>query len=141
MSKIPAPSFTKAATSLAKLLFLLTATPTLASSGCEGVKGCDRKFCEIEQQLDIAQKKGNKHQVAGLEKALKEAKRHCTNEGLREDLVEDIQDAKKDLAEYEADLREAKEDGDMDDRRKYQQKIEEEQNEIQQLESELSRLD
>lgn len=98
------------------------------------------KFCEIEQKLNIAQKNGNKYQVAGLEKALKEAKRHCTDEGLREDLIEDIQDAKEDLAEDEAGLREAEAEGDRDDRRKYQQKIEEEKNDIKQLEDELSRL-
>ncbi|MDN6298403.1 MAG: DUF1090 domain-containing protein [Halomonas sp.] len=141
MTKVLTPSFTLPATAAAWLLFLLAATPTLASSSCEGVKGCDRKFCEIEQQLDIAQKNGNKYQVAGLEKALKEARRHCTDEGLREDLAEDMEDAKEDLAEYEADLREAEADGDRDDRRKYRQKIAEEQNEIQRLESELSDLD
>lgn len=141
MLKIPAQSFTRSATTVAGFLFLLATAPAWASSGCEGVKGCDRKFCEIENKLNIAQKKGNKHQVAGLEKALQEAKRHCTDEGLREDLIEDIQDAKEDLAEYEADLREAEEDGDMDDRRKYRQKIKEEKAEIQQLENELSRLD
>ncbi|SHM30986.1 DUF1090 domain-containing protein [Vreelandella subglaciescola] len=141
MLKMPAQSFTRSATTVAGLLLMLATTPALASSSCEGVKGCDRKFCEIEQQLDIAQENGNKYQVAGLEKALQEAKRHCTDEGLREDLIEDIQDAKEDLAEYKADLREAEEDGDMDDRRKYQQKIEEEKIEIRQLENELSRLD
>lgn len=140
MIKTPTPSFTRSATTVAGLLLMLAVTPALASSGCEGVKGCDRKFCEIEQQLDIAQKNGNKYQVAGLEKALKEAKRYCTDEGLREGLIDDIDDAKEDLAEYEADLREAEEDGDRDDRRKYRQKIEEEKNDIKQLEDELSRL-
>jgi small-conductance mechanosensitive channel len=141
MLKVSAQLFIRSAATFAGLLFLLAAAPALASSGCEGVKGCDRKFCEIEQQLDIAQENGNKYQVAGLEKALKEAKQHCTDEGLREDLIDDIQDAKEDLAEYKADLRESEEDGDMDDRRKYQHKIEEEKAEIQQLENELSHLD
>jgi len=141
MRKVFAQSFTRSTTTVAGFLFMLAATPALASSSCEAVKGCDRKFCEIEQQLDIAQKKGNDHQVAGLEKALKEAKQHCTDEGLREDLIEDIKDAKEDMAEYKADLRESEEDGDRDDLRKYQKKIEEERTEIQQLENELSHLD
>lgn len=141
MPKIPTPSFTRLASTLAGLVLMLAAIPALASSSCEGVTGCDRKFCEIENKLSIAQKHGNDHQVAGLKKALQEAKRHCTDENLREDLINDIQDAREDLAEYEADLAEAEADGGRDDRRKYQQKIKEEQNEIQQLESELSRLD
>lgn len=141
MIKIPAQLFTHSASALAGLVLMLTAFPVLASAGCDTLKGCDRKFCEIEQKLDIAQEKGNDHQVAGLEKALKEAQRHCTDEGLREDLIEDIEDAKEDLAEYEADLREAEEDGDTDDRQKYQKKIEEEKNDIRQLEDELFRLD
>lgn len=141
MLKIPAQPFTRSASALAGLVLMLTAFPVLASAGCDTLKGCDRKFCEIEQQLDIAQERGNDDQVAGLEKALREAKRHCTDEGLREDLIEDIQDAKEDLAEYKADLKEAEEDGDRDDRRKYRQRIDEEKNAIRQLEYELSRLD
>lgn len=140
MPKIPAQPFTRSASALAGLVLMLTAFPVLASASCGSLKGCDRKFCEIEHQLDIARESGNAHRVAGLEKALQEAKRHCTDEGLREDLIEDIEDAKEDLAEYEADLREAEADDDVDDRLKYRQKIEEEQHEIRQLESELSRL-
>lgn len=140
MPIIPTPSFTQSSSALAGLVLMLAAFPVIASAGCEGVKGCDRKFCEIEHQLDIARESGNTHRVAGLEKALQEAKRHCTDEGLREDLIDDIEDAKEDLAEYEADLKEAEEDGDTGDRRKYRQKIEEEKNDIKQLEDELSRL-
>lgn len=126
---------------LTGLLFTFAAMPALASMECEGLKGCDRKFCEIQHQLNIAQGKGNDRKAAGLAKALAEANLHCTDEGLRKDLVEDIEDAKEDLAEYEADLQDAEEDGDMDDVRKYQKKIEEEKAEIKHLENELSNLD
>lgn len=141
MLKIPTPSFIRSASALSGLALMLAAIPALASSSCEGVSGCDRKFCEIEHKLSIAKQHGNDHQVAGLEKALKEAKRHCTDEGLREDLINDLRDAKEDLAEYEADLAQAEADGDADDRRKYRQEIEEEKADIQRLENELSRLD
>lgn len=137
MLKILTPSFTRPASALAGLVLILAATMALASSNCGGVTGCDRKFCEIENKLTIAEQHGNDHQVAGLKKALQEAKRHCTDEGLREELIDDLQDAREDLAEHEADLAETE----ADDRRQYRQEIEEEKADIQQLENELSRLE
>lgn len=141
MLQILVSFLTRSASALAGLVLMLAAIPALASSNCEGVTGCDRKFCEIEHKLGIAQQHGNDHQVAGLKKALREARRHCTDEGLREDLIDDLQDAREDLAEHEADLAEAEADGDVDDRRQYRQEIEEEKADIQRLENELSRLD
>lgn len=95
----------------------------------------------MENQLNIAQEKGNDRKVAGLAKALTEAKQHCTDEGLRKALVEELEEAKEDLAAYQADLKEAQEDRDLDDVRKYQKKIEEEKKEINHLVKELSKLD
>lgn len=133
--------FTTLITAFTGLLFTFAAVPALASLDCGSLNGCDRKFCEIENQLNIAQERGNDRKAAGLSNALAEANLHCTDEGLREDLVEEIEEAKEDLAAYQADLKEAEEDRDMDDIRKYQKKIEEEKNEINHLENELSNLD
>lgn len=133
--------FTTSTTAFTGLLFAFSAVPVLASVDCGNLKGCDRKFCEIENQLNIAQERDNDRKAAGLANALAEASLHCTDEGLREDLVEEIEEAKEDLAAYQADLKEAEEDGDMDDIRKYQNKIEEEKDEINYLENELSNLD
>ncbi|GAA3904480.1 hypothetical protein GCM10022228_13400 [Halomonas cibimaris] len=141
MLKILAPFLTRSASALAGLALLLAAAPALASSSCDSVTGCDWKFCEIENKLSIAQQHGNDHQIAGLKKALQEATRHCTDEGLREELIDDLQDAREDLAEHESDLAEAKANGDADDRRQYQQEVEEKKADIQRLENELSRLD
>lgn len=140
MIKALPPLLTVTVTVLSGLLFFFSAAPAQASLNCAGLTGCDRKFCEIESQLKIAQERGNDRKAAGLAKALAEAKQHCTAEGLRKELAEEIEEARKDLAAYRADLKEAEEDGDADDVRKYQQKIEEEQDEIDQLEKELSGL-
>lgn len=140
MIKALPPLLTVTVTVLSGLLFFFSAAPALASLDCGELKGCDRKFCEIESQLKIAQERGNDRKAAGLAKALAEAKQHCTVEGLRKELAEEIEEAREDLAAYRADLKEAEEDGDADDVRKYQQKIEEEQDEIDQLEKELSGL-
>ncbi len=117
------------------LLFVSISVPTRASSDCNNLKGCERKFCKIERQLSIAQEKGNKRKVAGLKKSLDNAKEHCTDNGLKEDLIREIEETQKDIAEYESDLKEADEYGKKDKVRKYRVKIEEK--EIKRLEDEL----
>lgn len=125
---------------LAGLLFVLISTVVIASSDCGNLKGCEKKFCEIERQLNLAQDKGNIRKADGLKRALENAKEHCTDKGLKEDLVEEIEEANEEIVEYESDLKEAKEYGKTDKVRKYQEKIKEEKNKINHLEDELSNL-
>lgn len=124
----------------AGVLFFSTYVPAIASSECNNLKGCERKFCEIEKQLNIAQEKGNKPKVDGLRKSLDNAKEHCTNNGLKEDLIREIEEAQKEMTEYEPDLKEAEKYGKKDKVHKYQVKIEEKKNKIKRLEGELSNL-
>ncbi|MGO1460729.1 MAG: DUF1090 domain-containing protein [Marinobacter sp.] len=140
MFKTPTQLFSITTTAFAGLLFLLASASALASSDCSSLKGCERKFCEIETQLNIAKTMGNKHKEDGLRKALEGARKHCTDKGIREDLVEDIEEAKEDIVEYKADLKEAEEDGESDKIRKYQEKIEKQNSEIKRLDEELSDL-
>lgn len=123
------------------VLFVSLSVSAFASSDCVNLKGCEKKFCEIERQLKIAQAKENKGKVDGLTRSLKNAKEHCTDKGLKEDLVEEIEEANNEIVEYESDLNKAKEYGKKDKVRKYQEKIEEEKNKIKYLEDELSNLD
>ena len=122
-------------------LFILISATVIASSDCGNLKGCEKKFCDIERQLNVANEKGNKHKAGGLKRALENAKEHCTDKGLKEDLVEEIEEANKEIVEYESDLKEAKEYGKKDKVRKYQEKIEEEKSKINYLKDELSNLD
>ncbi len=126
---------------LVGLLLISTSIPALASTDCGNLKGCERKFCEIERQLNIAQEKDNERKADGLKKALDEAKEHCTDKGLKDDLVEEIEEVKEEIVEYESDLKKAKKYGKTDKVRKYQEKIEEEKNKLRRLEDELSNLD
>lgn len=122
------------------LVFVLASMPALASTGCDDLKGCEKKFCEIENQLNIANEKGNKSQAYGLTKSLENAKDHCTDQGLKDDLVEKIEESKNDIAEYEEDLKEAKEYEKTDKVRKYEDKIEDEKRKMKRLEDKLSAL-
>lgn len=118
----------------------LLSLPLLAASECTKLKGCARKFCEIEQQLAYAREHNNKRQIAGLTKSLENSKQNCTNQSLRDDLLKKIADAKSDLADYEDDLAKAEKSGKSQKVTKYKSKIAEEQAEISRLEQELAEL-
>ena len=126
---------------LAGLLLISIPISVSASPHCNNLKGCEKKFCEMERQLNIAQENNNARKVDGLNKALGEAKEHCTVKNFKEDLIEKLKEVKKEIAEYESDLKDAQEYGKTDKVRKYQEKIEEEKNKIKHLEDELSNLE
>ena len=139
INKITAP-FSVSVFVFAGLLSVSTYALAKTSSDCNNLKGCEKKFCEIERQLNIAQEKGNEHKADGLRTSLDNAKKHCTDQGLQEDLIEEIEESQKDMTEHESDLKEAEEYGKKDKIRKYKAKIEEKKNKIKRLEDELSNL-
>ncbi|MEH6565795.1 MAG: DUF1090 domain-containing protein [Halopseudomonas sp.] len=120
------------------LLVALTSSPALATSECAALKGCERKFCEIQHELDQAQAADNSHKAAGLSRSLTQAKANCTDESLISDLQDDLAESHEDMQEYQADLEEAQRDADAEKVAKYQSKIAEEKLDIERLERELS---
>lgn len=125
---------------------LVTAAPVTASpmgmadTACNGLTGCEMKFCHIRSQLEHARTHDNQRQVKGLEKALKEAQVHCTTASLSRDLQEKIADTRDDIADDQADLQEALADGKADKVRKYQQRLKEKQQELEALEQQQDAL-
>jgi DNA repair exonuclease SbcCD ATPase subunit len=113
---------------------------SMASTECDALKGCEKKFCEIEYQIKKAEQYDNQYKVERLTTALKATKENCTNEGLKDDLREKIESSGEDLAEYQADLEKAKQDNRSDKIKKYQRKIEKEQRKIDDLKQELSEI-
>ena len=123
------------------LLFLCAFSFTrMASTQCDALTGCEKKFCEIEYQIKKAEQYDNQYKVERLTTALKAAKENCTNEGLKDDLREKIESNEQDLAEYQADLEEAKRDDRADKIRKYEGKIEKELRKIDKLKQELAKI-
>ncbi|CDT75007.1 DUF1090 domain-containing protein [Vibrio coralliirubri] len=123
------------------LLFLCALSfNSMASTQCDALTGCEKKFCEIEYQIKKAEQYDNQYKVERLTKALKAAKENCTNEGLKDDLREKIESNEQDLAEYQADLEEAKRDERADKIRKYEGKIEKELRKIDELKQELAQI-
>ncbi|MFA0573619.1 DUF1090 domain-containing protein [Vibrio splendidus] len=123
------------------LLFLCAFSfNSMASTQCDALTGCEKKFCEIEYQIEKAEQYDNQYKVERLTTALKAAKENCTNEGLKDDLREKIESNEQDLAEYQADLEEAKRDDRADKIRKYEGKIEKELRKIDKLKQELTEI-
>ena len=113
---------------------------SMASTQCDTLVGCEKKFCEIEYQIKKAEQYDNKYKVERLTKALKAAKENCTNEGLKDEILEKIESNEQDLAEYQADLEEAQRDDRADKIRKYESKIEKELRKIDGLKQELAEI-
>lgn len=113
---------------------------SMASTQCNSLTGCEKKFCEIEYQIEQAKQYDNQYKVDRLTTALKAAKENCTNEGLKDDLREKIESNEEDLAEYQADLEKAKQGNKSDKIKKYQRKIDKEQRKINDLKQELSEI-
>ena len=113
---------------------------SMASTTCNSLIGCEKKFCEIEHQIEQAKQYDNQYKVERLTKALKATKENCTNEALKDELREKIESNEEDLAEYQADLEKAKQDNRSDKIKKYQRKIEKEQRKIDDLKQELSEI-
>lgn len=120
---------------------LLASSATWATTACDSLIGCERKFCEIQTQINYAEQQQLSRKAAGLRKALSEAKAHCSDAGLRDDLADEIKEAKEDLADYQDDLKEAEAKGNTKKIRKYQEKIEHEQRKLKMLEDERSSLE
>lgn len=123
------------------LCVLLGISTNALASDCSEVKACDKKICEINNQLSLAKADNNQYKVDGLNKALKYTTEYCTVDGLRDDLQDKIENAMEDIEEYESDLSEAKSVYKMDKVKKYQRKIKEKNEQISRLNLELVDLE
>ncbi|WP_299010585.1 DUF1090 domain-containing protein [uncultured Shewanella sp.] len=128
------------ALSAISLVFMSASFQTMASDNCHHLVGCEKKYCEINQQLDIAKKYNNQNEVNGLTTALAQAKTHCNPAEFQEKLTKKITQAKKELADYDTKLITAESAGNKNKIQKYQNKIQEDENKIKQWEMELATL-
>lgn len=73
---------------------------------------CLAKSARIESQISEAAARGNSQEVAGLKKALRGNKAHCTDKSLAGEREKDINQAKRKVAAREKSLAEAERKGD-----------------------------
>jgi len=83
-------------------------TVVLAKDDCANLTGCAKKACEVNPQLLTAKRQGNSHQAAGLNKALNNINEYCTQDGLKAELQQKIDDTNSEIEEYKTGLKKAK---------------------------------
>ena len=125
-----------------KVLLPLLLLPLSAfASDCSQKIGCEKKACEIEMKIEIAKANGYDNKLEGLTDALDQVNTYCTNEELKSELIDDIEDAQEEIVEYKEELQEAQDFNEDDKVAKYQRKISEEKAKVQEYKQELSTLD
>lgn len=86
-------------------------------------ESCASKEADILRQLEHAREQGNAGRMGGLETALGKVREHCTDEGLQTERQEEIDEAREEVREREADLQEALRDGDSKKIEKRERKL------------------
>ena len=116
------------------------AVESSAEVDCKILKGCEQKICNLKNDINSAKKTDNENRVDGLVISLNKVQKHCTDEGMIEEVQEKIRDTKKDLKEDSENYEEALQDNRPDKIKKYETKMAEEREELKQLEEELKQL-
>ena len=118
---------------LSGMVIAVLAGNSLAASRCVDLSACERKFCEIERQLEQAQRANQQQKVDGLRRALANAKANCSDHQLRRELLDDIEETQAEIADHWQDLHQAEQDGDAAKIIKYRDKLEAKQQELESL--------
>ncbi|EBI4024811.1 DUF1090 domain-containing protein [Salmonella enterica] len=93
--------------------------------------GCAAKKQEVENQITYAHEHNNTHQIAGLQKALREIEEHCTDPQLLRQRQLKIAEKEQKVAERQAELEQAKETGNPQKIAQKQKKLDHAREELQ----------
>lgn len=89
--------------------------PALSAADDAGMaKGCEAKRNAINQQLEQARETTNEYKQRGLEKALRQNQRHCTDASLKKEQADKVNKARKEVGQRKADLAAAVQKGDAE---------------------------
>ena len=105
----------------------------------ENLKGCAAKKQNIETQIKYAKDAGNTNRVQGLEKALEETKRHCSETTLKNQRQQKINEKEAKVQKRQQELNEAKAKNDAKKVAKKQKKLAEAQAELKEAKLNLNR--
>lgn len=136
-----------------KLIFIVVVSGIFSiPSFADDSYGCEKKLQALEKQLEYAKQYGNSYRISGLERGISNVKKYCgggypldskeakeyyaTNSKL--EVMEKIEDAKKDLAKAEYKLGKAQRKNDAEDVFEAEYKIKEAQGRIEMYEKYLS---
>jgi hypothetical protein len=96
---------------------------------------CQEKEQNIQREISYAEKHHNQHRIDGLNKALNEVRKNCSDSELKADHRRKIAKQRAEIAERQRDLREAEQKGNPEKVSKRQRKLDEAQQELKALES------
>ncbi|EAW1478409.1 DUF1090 domain-containing protein [Salmonella enterica subsp. enterica serovar Thompson] len=100
--------------------------------------GCAAKRQQVENQITYAREHNNTHQIAGLQKALREIEEHCTDPELLKQRQLKISEKRKKVAERQAELERAHETGNPKKMAQKQKKLDRARDELQDAQNMLS---
>ncbi|OCG16900.1 hypothetical protein A9G24_00650 [Gilliamella sp. App6-5] len=110
-----------------------------ASEHAEGLT-CESKKQTIETQIEYAKKHNNSHRVKGLEKALHDVNKHCSNDDLEAKYKKNVSDKSNKVAERTQALAKAKAKGNEHKIAKQQAKLAEVEQELNEAKTELAKF-
>lgn len=117
----------------AVLLFVSLQASAQPAAGAGAGAACEAKRAAIGRDIEQAREKGQKQRLRGLERALKENKRNCTDAKLQAEHRQRVQQQEKKVAERERDLKQAERQGDIDKVARRKEKLTEAQTELQRV--------
>lgn len=101
-------------------------------------RGCELKIQNIKKQIEYAKSHDNSYKVAGLERALENTEKYCTDDSLRKDLNSDIAKKQRKVEERTEDLKKAQLKGDAKKVANKQKKLDKAQEELKQAQDSLN---
>ena len=121
------------------LLLSLLAGTAMAAETTPTLTGCAAKRAEISTQIEAAKAAGNSAQQAGLETALAEVKKNCTDEQLEKSREQKVLDAQHEVKKRESDLQKAMAKGDPEKIDSRKNKLAEARKELDEAKKQLER--
>lgn len=110
-----------------------------AAETTQTLTGCAAKRADIQTQIEHAKAAGNAAQQAGLETALSESKKNCTDDQLEKSREQKVLDAQHEVNKRESDLQKALSKGDPEKIDKRKNKLAEARKELEQAKQQLGR--
>ncbi|MBM7062327.1 DUF1090 domain-containing protein [Pseudomonas sp. UL073] len=124
---------------LLRITLLASCTALALPSFAAEAVGCAAKRAELQTQIEAARAQGNAGRLSGLQTALSQVEQHCDDATLQKSREEKVLEAQHEVAQREADLRKAMNQGDQTKIDKRKTKLAEAREELRAAQEELKR--
>jgi hypothetical protein len=80
---------------------------SVASHASDQTQNCEQRKASLQRQMSYAQEYDNKYEIAGLERAITEVKRHCRDSVSRNGNTEEIRRREREVKQLRQKLADA----------------------------------